>query len=114
MAQQQPCVRDQVTPEEWEQRVALAAAYRLVAHFGWDDLIFTHLSARVPGGEHHFLVNPYGITFDEVTASNLVKVDLAGNKVLASPHPVNPAALSFTARSTLRATAPNAYSMCTA
>jgi ribulose-5-phosphate 4-epimerase/fuculose-1-phosphate aldolase len=91
MIEQQSCVRDQVAPEEWEQRVALAAAYRLVAHFGWDDLVFTHLSARVPGGEHHFLVNPYGITFDEVTASNLVKVDLAGNKVMASPHAVNPA-----------------------
>ena len=114
MPQQQPCVRDQVTPEEWEQRVALAAAYRLVAHFGWDDLIFTHLSARVPGGAHHFLVNPYGITFDEVTASNLVKVDLAGNKVMASPYAVNPAGFTIPARSTLRATTPNAYFMCTA
>jgi ribulose-5-phosphate 4-epimerase/fuculose-1-phosphate aldolase len=67
-------VRDRVTPEEWEQRVALAAVYRLVAHFQWDDLIFTHLSARVPGGNHHFLINPYGMTFDEITASSLVKV----------------------------------------
>jgi hypothetical protein len=57
-------VRERVTPEEWEQRVALAAAYRLVAHFRWDDLIFTHLSARVPGPEHHFLINPYGMTFE--------------------------------------------------
>src|SRR5271156_5513846 len=73
-------VRERVTPEEWEQRIALAAAYRLVAHFRWDDLIFTHLSARVPGPEHHFLLNPYGMTFDEVTASNLVKVNLAGKK----------------------------------
>jgi ribulose-5-phosphate 4-epimerase/fuculose-1-phosphate aldolase len=106
MAQQQPCVRDQVTPEEWEQRVALAAAYRLVAHFGWDDLIFTHLSARVPGGEHHFLVNPYGITFDEVTASNLIKVDLAGNKVVASPYAVNPA--GFIIHSAIHAARDNA------
>ena len=75
-------VRDLVTPEEWEQRVALAAAYRLVAHYRWDDLIFTHLSARVPGREHHFLINPYGMTFDEITASSLIKVDLAGRKVM--------------------------------
>jgi ribulose-5-phosphate 4-epimerase/fuculose-1-phosphate aldolase len=101
MAQQQPCVRDQVTHEEWEQRVALAAAYRLVAHFGWDDLVFTHLSARVPGGEHHFLVNPYGMTFDEITASSLVKVDLDGNKVMNSPHQINPA--GFTIHSAIHA-----------
>jgi ribulose-5-phosphate 4-epimerase/fuculose-1-phosphate aldolase len=101
MVQQQPCVRDQVTPEEWEQRVALAAAYRLVAHFGWDDLVFTHLSARVPGGEHHFLVNPYGMTFDEITASSLVKVDLEGNKVMNSPHEINPA--GFTIHSAIHA-----------
>src|SRR5271155_2306662 len=70
--QQSPnSVRNRVAPEEWEQRVALAAAYRLVAHFRWDDLIFTHLSARVPGGDHHFLINPYGMTFDEITASSL-------------------------------------------
>jgi ribulose-5-phosphate 4-epimerase/fuculose-1-phosphate aldolase len=84
-------VRSQVSPEEWQQRVALAAAYRLVARFGWDDLIFTHLSARVPGPEHHFLINPYGMTFDEVTASDLVKVDLAGKKVMDSPYEINPA-----------------------
>src|ERR1700689_4387255 len=77
-------VRERVTPEEWEQRVALAAVYRLVAHFRWDDLIFTHLSARVPGPEHHFLINPYGMTFDEVTASSLVKVALDANRVVAS------------------------------
>jgi Class II Aldolase and Adducin N-terminal domain len=69
-------VRDRVTAQEWEQRVALAAAYRLVAHFHWDDLIFTHLSARVPGGDDHFLINPYGMTFDEITASSLVKVGI--------------------------------------
>jgi ribulose-5-phosphate 4-epimerase/fuculose-1-phosphate aldolase len=88
-------VCDQVTPEEWEQRVALAAAYRLVAHFGWDDLIFTHLSARVPGSDHHYLLNPYGMTFDEIAASNLVKVDLDGNKVMDSPYDINPAGFTI-------------------
>src|SRR6202167_5743999 len=94
-------VRDRVTAEEWEQRVALAAAYRLVAHFGWDDLIFTHLSARVPGPDHHFLINPYGMTFDEITASNLVKVDLNGKKVMDSPYEINPA--GFTIHSAIHA-----------
>jgi ribulose-5-phosphate 4-epimerase/fuculose-1-phosphate aldolase len=93
--------RAQVTPEEWEQRVALAAVYRLVAHFRWDDLIFTHLSARVPGPGHHFLINPYGMTFDEVTASSLVKVDLDGNKVMESPYAINPA--GFTIHSAIHA-----------
>jgi ribulose-5-phosphate 4-epimerase/fuculose-1-phosphate aldolase len=71
-------VRSLVSEEEWAQRVDLAACYRLIARFGWDDLIFTHVSARVPGPDHHFLINPYGLLFEEVTASNLVKVDLAG------------------------------------
>lgn len=84
-------VRDHVSDEEWRVRVDLAAAYRLVADYGWHDLIFTHISARVPGSDHHFLVNPYGLLFDEITASNLVKVDLEGNKVMESPFPVNPA-----------------------
>ncbi|NWG47213.1 MAG: class II aldolase/adducin family protein [Alphaproteobacteria bacterium] len=77
--------------EEWRVRVDLAAAYRLVALFGWDDLIFTHLSARVPGPDHHFLINPYGFLFEEITASSLVKIDLAGNPVEPTDHPVNPA-----------------------
>src|ERR1700728_695048 len=94
-------VRERVTPEEWEQRVVLAAAYRLVAHFRWDDLIFTHLSARVPGPEHHFLINPYGMTFDEVTASSLVKIDLDGHKVMDSPYEINPA--GFTIHSAIHA-----------
>jgi ribulose-5-phosphate 4-epimerase/fuculose-1-phosphate aldolase len=84
-------IRDHVSPAEWQQRVDLAAAYRLVAHFRWDDLIFTHLSARVPGPEHHFLINPYGMLFDEITASSLVKVDLEGQKVMDSPYEINPA-----------------------
>ena len=72
-------------------RIDLAACYRLVAHHGWDDLIFTHISARIPGPEHHFLINPYGMTFDEITAGSLVKVDLDGKKVGDSPYMINPA-----------------------
>jgi ribulose-5-phosphate 4-epimerase/fuculose-1-phosphate aldolase len=103
MSQQQPSssVRDRVTLEEWEQRVALPAAYRLVAHFRWDDLIFTRLSPRVPGGDHHFLINAYGMTFDELTASSLVKVDLGGNKAMESPYEIHPA--GFIIHSTIRA-----------
>jgi ribulose-5-phosphate 4-epimerase/fuculose-1-phosphate aldolase len=88
-------VRAQVADVEWQLRVDLAACYRLVAHFGWDDLIFTHISARVPGPEHHFLINPYGMTFDEVTASSLVKVDHDARKVLPSPYEVNPAGFTI-------------------
>ena len=84
-------VRLVVSEAEWEQRVDLAACYRLVALFGWDDLIFTHISARVPGPEHHFLINPYGMLFSEITASALVKVDLEGRKVTDSPYEINPA-----------------------
>jgi ribulose-5-phosphate 4-epimerase/fuculose-1-phosphate aldolase len=94
-------VRDRVSEAEWQARVDLAAAYRLVAHYGWDDLVFTHISARVPGGDHHFLVNPYGCLFEEITASNLVKVDLDGAKVMDSPYPVNPA--GFTIHSAVHA-----------
>jgi ribulose-5-phosphate 4-epimerase/fuculose-1-phosphate aldolase len=82
-------VRDQVSEEEWALRVDLAAAYRLVALYGWDDLIFTHLSARVPGPEHHFLINPYTHMFEEITASSLIKIDSEGNKVTDTPAPVN-------------------------
>ena len=74
-------LRDRVSEEEWAQRVHLAAAYRLMALNRWDDVIFTHLSARVPGSEHHFLVNSYGMMFEEITASSLVKIDVDGNKV---------------------------------
>ncbi len=84
-------LRDQVTAEEWQLRVDLAACYRLIAMYGWDDLVFTHVSARVPGPEEHFLINAYGMLFEEMTASSLVKVDLDGQKVLESPYPVNPA-----------------------
>jgi len=88
-------VKEQVSEAEWNLRVELAAAYRLVAHYGWDDLIFTHISARVPGSEDHFLINPYGMMFEEITASSLVKVDLYGNKVLESPFDVNPAGFTI-------------------
>ncbi len=88
-------VRAQVSDEEWQIRVDLAAAYRLVAMFGWDDLVFTHLTARVPGPERHFLINPYGMMFDEITASSLVKIDAAGDKVMDSPYPVNPAGFTI-------------------
>ena len=86
-----PSVKDKVSTEEWKLRVDLAACYRLVALYGWSDLVFTHISARIPGPEHHFLINPYGLMFDEITASSLVKIDGQCNKVIDSPFPVNPA-----------------------
>lgn len=94
-------LREVVSAEEWQLRVDLAAAYRLVALYGWSDLVFTHISARIPGPEHHFLINPYGLLFDEITASSLVKVDQACNKVIDSPFPVNPA--GFTIHSCIHA-----------
>jgi ribulose-5-phosphate 4-epimerase/fuculose-1-phosphate aldolase len=100
-AQPLPSVQSQVGAAEWEQRVNLAAAYRLVALYGWDDLVFTHISARVPGPEHHFLINAYGMTFDEVTASSLVKIDLDGRKVMEGPYEINPA--GFTIHSAIHA-----------
>lgn len=84
-------VKNQVSDDEWQLRVDLAACYRIVAMYGWDDLVFTHISARVPGPDEHFLINAYGMLFEEMTASSLVKVDLDGEKVLESPYPVNPA-----------------------
>jgi len=86
-----PSLEGKVSPEEWAVRVDLAAAYRLVSLFGWEDLVFTHISMRVPGTEDQFLINPYGVFFDEITASSLVKIDLEGNKVDDSPFPVNAA-----------------------
>ena len=86
-----PSLEGQVSPEEWQLRCDLAAAYRLVALHGWSDLVFTHISARVPGPEHHFLINPYSMLFEEITASSLIKVDAACNKLSESPFPVNPA-----------------------
>ena len=88
-------VRDRVSDEEWQLRVDLAACYRAIAMYGWDDLIFTHISARVPGPDDHFLINAYGLLFEEMTASSLVKVDLDGNAVLETPHLVNPAGFTI-------------------
>lgn len=107
-----PSVKDQVSPEEWQRRCELAAAYRLVRLFGWDDLVFTHISARVPvaaGTEdpHHFLINPYGFLFEEITASSLVKVDLDGQPVMKTPHFINPA--GFTIHSAVHAARDDAH-----
>src|SRR5512142_432630 len=88
-------VKAHVPPGEWAMRRDLAAAYRAVALFGWDDLVFTHISARVPGGVPHFLINPYGMMFEEITASSLVKVDLEGRKVMESPFEINPAGFTI-------------------
>lgn len=90
-----PSMQGKVSDEEWKLRVDLAAAYRLVAHYGWDDLIFTHMSARIPGPEHHFLLNPYNLMFEEVTASSLIKVDIYGNPVEPTPFITNPAGFTI-------------------
>lgn len=84
-------VKELVSAQEWQLRVDLAACYRLVAMYGWDDLIFTHITARIPGPEHHFLINPYGLMFEEMTASSMVKVDQQCKPLLETPYPVNPA-----------------------
>jgi len=94
-------LRQRVGEEEWQLRVDLAACYRLVALYGWSDLVFTHISARLPGPRHEFLINPYGLLFDEITASSLIRVDQAGQKLQDSPFPVNPA--GFTIHSAVHA-----------
>lgn len=104
-----PSLKGQVSEEEWKIRVDLAAAYRLVAHFGWDDLIFTHLSARVPGPEHHFLLNPYQLMFEEVTASSLVKVNMDGHPVEPTPFITN--AAGFTIHSALHMAREDAHAV---
>jgi ribulose-5-phosphate 4-epimerase/fuculose-1-phosphate aldolase len=86
-----PPLKELVSAEEWQLRCDLAACYRLVAAYGWSDLVFTHVTARIPGPEHQFLINPYGLMFDEITASSLVKVDQDCNQLSDSPFPVNPA-----------------------
>ena len=90
-----PSLQNEVSPQEWQLRVDLAAAYRLVAAFKWDDLVFTHISARLPGDGDSFLINPYGLMFDEITASSLIRVDAQGNKQGDSPFPVNPAGFTI-------------------
>jgi hypothetical protein len=90
-----PSVRDKVTAEEWQARVDLAAMYRLTALYHWDDLVFTHISMRVPGADHHFLINPFGHFFEEITASSLVKVDINGTVVMETPYFINPAGFTI-------------------
>jgi ribulose-5-phosphate 4-epimerase/fuculose-1-phosphate aldolase len=99
-------VRAQVSAEEWQTRVDLAACYRLAAKYGWTDLIYTHISARVPGPEEHFLLNPFGYMFDEVCASTLVKVDLDGNLIGDTPHFIHRA--GFIIHSAIHAARPDA------
>ena len=104
-----PSLEGKVSDAEWAIRVDLAAAYRLVAHYGWDDLIFTHLSARIPGPKHHFLLNPYNLMFEEVTASSLVKVGMDGNPVEPTPFITNPA--GFTIHSAVHMARPDALAV---
>lgn len=90
--------RDSVSAEEWKARVELAACYRLVALYGWDDTIDTHISWRLadgPDGQPQFLINPYGMMFEEITASSLVKIDMDGKIIGDSPFPVNPAGFTI-------------------
>ena len=102
--------KNDIHPDEWQLRVDLAACYRLVALYGWSDLVFTHISAKLPasvaGEDHQFLINPYGLMFDEITASSLVKVDMDCNKLDDNPHPVNPA--GFVIHSAVHAVRPDA------
>src|SRR5690606_29940062 len=104
-----PPMQDKVSPEEWKVRVELAAAYRMIAWFGWDDLVFTHLSARVPGPDHHFLLNPYQLMFEEVTASSLIKVDMHGVPVEPTPFITN--AAGFTIHSALHMAREDAHAV---
>jgi len=103
-----PYIRpERFSPEEWDARVKLAATYRIFAQLGWAELIYNHISLRVPGPEAHFLINPFGLHYSEVTASNLVKVDLDGNTVGHSDWPINPA--GFTFHGAIHATLPDAH-----
>src|SRR5215203_6026026 len=101
MAQAIASIKDNVSAEEWQARIELAAVYRAVALYCWDDLIFTHISMRVPGEDGHFLINPYGFLFEEITASSLVKVNLAGEMIGETEHFINPA--GFTIHSAIHA-----------
>ncbi len=104
-----PSLKNRVSPEEWRLRCDLAATYRLVALYGWDDMIFTHISVRVPSedGAPRFLLNPYGLFFEEMTASSLIKVDMQGNAVHDTPYFTNPA--GFTIHSALHMSRPDAH-----
>src|ERR1700743_1187401 len=100
-------VPSEMTEAEWAQRVNLAACYRLIAHYGWDDLVDTHISARIPGPDHHFLINPYGMLFEEITASSLVKIDLEGNILQEPPYFMSTA--GFTLPSAIHANRDDAH-----
>lgn len=100
-------LKGRVSEEEWQARVDLAALYRLAALYGWDDMIYTHISARIPGPEHHFLINPYGMWFEEITASSLVKIDLDGKILQETPYFINPA--GFTIHSAVHAAREDAH-----
>jgi ribulose-5-phosphate 4-epimerase/fuculose-1-phosphate aldolase len=98
-------------PDEWVSRVQLAACYRVFAMLGWTEMIYNHITVRVPesvsGSEKQFLINPFGLHYSEVTASNLIKIDLQGNKLSDSPYPVNPA--GFTVHSAIHNGVPGAH-----
>lgn len=96
-----------MTDREWELRIQLAAAYRIIDHLGWSELIWTHTTVRVPGPEHHFLINPYGLRFDEICASNLVKIDMDGNIIGKGDWEINPA--GFVIHSSIHMTRPDAH-----
>jgi len=100
-------LKGKVGEDEWKVRVNLAALYRLAALFGWDDMVYTHISARIPGPEHHFLINPYGMFFEEMTASSMVKIDLDGNIIQETPYMINPA--GFTIHSAIHAAREDAH-----
>lgn len=100
-------LKGKVSAEEWQARVDLAALYRLVALYGWDDAIYTHISARIPGTDHNFLINPYGMYFGEISASSLVKIDLDGNILQETPYFINPA--GFTIHSAIHAARDDAH-----
>jgi ribulose-5-phosphate 4-epimerase/fuculose-1-phosphate aldolase len=98
---------EQFSPEEWSARVQLAAAYRIFHHLGWTELIYNHISVRLPGAETHFLINPFGLHYSEVTASNLLKIDLKGNIIGRADWPFNPA--GFVPHATIHAGVPEAH-----
>src|SRR6201996_228303 len=100
-------LKGKVSEEEWKARVELAALYRLVALYGWDDMIYTHISARIPGTDHNFLINPYGMLFEEMTASSLVKIDLDGKILQETEYFINPA--GFTIHSAIHAARDDAH-----
>lgn len=100
---------DHIAPEEWDLRLRLAAAYRIVDMLGWSEVIMNHLSVRVPGPEHHFLINPYGLLYEEITASNLLKIDTEGRKITPSDYAFNPA--GFVIHAAVHHAHPNAHAI---